>query len=443
MSNMQTYFQEFSAHLDTCIQGDEVWLAYLAAEESNFVRFNKNAVRQAGSVKQMLVTISLVGHQRCAESRITLTGESVEDFALAKLHIEKLRATLAELPEDPYLIYNTTPTSSELITRGALPADGDMLDAILRAGHGLDLVGLYSSGAIVRGFANSLGQRNWHHIENFNFDWSLYYSTDKAVKQSYAGTTWDSSTLSRKMAEGSAQLEVLGGPPKTLTPGAYRAWLTPTAMSEITSLLSWGGFGAKSQRTKQSPLMKLEDASASLHEGITLREVAADGVAPMFNGDGFIKTPSVALIERGKHASALVSARSAREYGIPNNGANGEEVPESLDMAGGALADADRLSALDTGLLIGNLWYLNYSDRGSCRMTGMTRFATFWVENGKIAAPVNVMRFDDSAYRMLGDNLVGLSTEREWILDNGSYGERSTGSARLPGALVKDMQFTL
>ena len=26
-------------------------------------------------------------------------------------------------------------------------------------------------------------------------------------------------------------------------------------------------------------------------------------------------------------------------------------------------------------------------------MTGMTRFASFWVEHGKIVAPVNVMRF--------------------------------------------------
>ena len=62
------------------------------------------------------------------------------------------------------------------------------------------------------------------------------------------------------------------------------------------------------------------------------------------------------------------------------------------------------------GLAIGNLWYLNYSDRPACRMTGMTRFATFWVEHGKIVAPVDVLRFDDTLYRMLGDNLEALTT---------------------------------
>jgi predicted Zn-dependent protease len=138
-----------------------------------------------------------------------------------------------------------------------------------------------------------------------------------------------------------------------------------------------------------------------------------------------------------------VSPRSAREFDIQTNGANSAEAPESLDMSAGKLARADVLKNLDTGIMIGNLWYLNYSDRANCRMTGMTRFATFWVEGGEIKAPLNVMRFDDSAYRVLGENLVDLTVERDWILDPASYSERSTGSARLPGALVNNFSLTL
>ncbi len=103
----------------------------------------------------------------------------------------------------------------------------------------------------------------------------------------------------------------------------------------------------------------------------------------------------------------------------------------------------DALQALDRGLYIGNLWYLNYSDRNSARITGMTRFATFWVENGGIQAPVNALRFDDSLYRLLGDQLLALTREREFLLDPGSYGARSSRSARLPGALIGAMRFTL
>jgi predicted Zn-dependent protease len=73
----------------------------------------------------------------------------------------------------------------------------------------------------------------------------------------------------------------------------------------------------------------------------------------------------------------------------------------------------------------------------------MTRFATCWVENGAIQAPLNVTRFEESIYRILGDNLIDLTAERELILDADSYHQRSTASGRIPGALVDAFTFTL
>ena len=73
----------------------------------------------------------------------------------------------------------------------------------------------------------------------------------------------------------------------------------------------------------------------------------------------------------------------------------------------------------------------------------MTRFATFWVEGGKVVAPINVMRFDDSLFRLFGSNLVDLSDAPELMLSSESYGSRQLTSTRLPGALVSEMAFTL
>ena len=440
---MQTYFYQLADFITSLLTKNEITLASLSAEESNFVRFNKSAVRQAGSVKQISITLSLIAHQRRAESRLTLSGMTDSDHGLIRAALDTLRRDLGDLPEDPYLLFNQTPVSTERIGASQLPSDAEMLAQVISAGRGKDLVGFFASGAIYKGFANSLGQRNWHRVDNFNFEWCLYHAADKAVKSGYAGTHWDAAELERKMALAETQLAILQRPAISLTPGEYRAYLSPSALNEIVSLLSWGGFGEKSQRTKQSPLLKLEDGSQSLSSMVSLVENSKDGVAPGFQGDGFIKAPTVALIQSGKHAGALVSPRSAREFAIATNGANSAEAPESLDMTAGELAYADVLKSLDTGIMIGNLWYLNYSDRSNCRMTGMTRFATFWVENGEIKAPLNVMRFDDSAYRVLGENLVGLTHERDWILDSASYGERSTGSARLPGALVNNFSLTL
>jgi predicted Zn-dependent protease len=149
------------------------------------------------------------------------------------------------------------------------------------------------------------------------------------------------------------------------------------------------------------------------------------------------------LIESGALVGSLVSPRTAREFGLAANGANGHEMPEALSVSCGDLATRDALAALDTGLAVGNLWYLNYSDRPACRMTGMTRFATFWVEKGKVVAPVNVLRFDDTLYRILGSKLEALTAETELLLDSETYGERGLRSSRLPGALVSEIAFTL
>jgi predicted Zn-dependent protease len=174
-----------------------------------------------------------------------------------------------------------------------------------------------------------------------------------------------------------------------------------------------------------------------------MRESTESGIAPGFQQDGYTRPPYVELINGGALAHTLVSPRSAKEYSLVTNGANSGERPESLDVAAGGLAAADALGAVDKGLYISNLWYLNFSDRPAGRITGMTRFATFWVEGGKIIAPVNPMRFDDTIYRVLGSQLIDFTRERELLMSTSTYSERSTASTHLPGALLASLRFTL
>ena len=205
--------------------------------------------------------------------------------------------------------------------------------------------------------------------------------------------------------------------------------------------MAWDGFGVKALRTKQSALARLD--GAALHRSVNITENAAGGIAASFQQEGFAKPDRTTLIAAGRLHSPLVSPRSAKEFGIETNGANAAEAPESIDMASGEIPAREVLRELGTGIYVNNLWYLNYSDRPAGRITGMTRFATFWVEGGEIVAPLNVMRFDESLYRMLGDNLVGLTREREIIINAQSYGGRSVVSQQLPGALIGDLRLTL
>ncbi len=438
---MKEQFFELAARLEKTLRAGETLLCNLSAERSDFVRFTKALVRQAGSVEQRYLSLRLVRSQRQASASIALAGSS-DDLDLATATLGKLRDALGDLPPDPWLLINETPRSTTAERRGTIVPAEEVLEQAMRFARERDLVGIYAGGTLYRGFANSRGQRNWHEVDNFNFDWSLYRQGDQAVKTSYADFGWNPVSFAAKMQQAADQLDLLALARKTIEPGDYRAYLTPRALVDVMGLLSWGGFSARARQTKQSPLLRMQEG-ASLAPQITLTENIGEGAAPAFQSEGFVRPPVVPLIQNGRLGEPLISPRSAKEYGLVTNGANGSESPESLDLAAGTLAEADALKALDTGLYVSNLWYLNFSDRPAGRLTGMTRFASFWVEKGKIAAPITPMRFDDSVYRMLGETLVDLTRERELLPDPSTYGERQTSSARLPGALLKGLRFTL
>jgi predicted Zn-dependent protease len=440
--SMEIYFHAIADLLDQSLHAGERYTASLAAEETDFVRMNRGKVRQPGSVDQRYLSIRLIVGARHAEHVLSLTGDLVLDAEAARDAVVGLRAALPELADDPHLLFPTTVADSHVERGGPLPPTEQIVDEILAQAAGLDLVGLLAAGPVYRGFANSEGQRNWHCAVTFNLQWSLYHRADKAVKSGYAGFAWDSAAFTRKMHDARERLALISLPPKSLVPGKYRAYLAPSAMEEIAGLLSWGGFSGRGLATKQSGLSRMQEG-LRLDPRVHITENIQAGVAPGFQSAGFTRPAEVPLISAGALVGSLVSPRTAREFALAENGANSYEMPEALAMSGGTLPMNDALGALDTGLAIGNLWYLNYSDRPACRMTGMTRFATFWVEKGRIVAPLDVLRFDDTLFRMLGANLEAITTETELLLSSETYGGRQLTSTTLPGVLLREMAFTL
>ena len=345
---MQEYFVELADVLTSLLRGNEIYTCSFAAEDSDFVRLNRSAIRQAGSVSQRTLSCDLIDGQRHASGQLALSGDLDLDRSRLTGFVAQLREQLPSLPEDPHLLYATEVRSSEYLGDNHLPEDsGAIVSAVLDAGHGHDLVGIYAAGGIYRGFANSFGQRNWFSTYTYNLDWSLYVQADKAVKSRYAGFVWDPAEFSRRMDAAQAQLAGLSRPARTIEPGEYRVYLAPTALVEIVELLSWAGFGLKDHRTKQTTLLKMVEEGQRLSPQITLLENTADGVAANFQDAGFLKPDRVPLIEAGAFGECLVSPRSAKEYGVPTNGASGWEMPASLDLAAGTIPDSDILRRLD------------------------------------------------------------------------------------------------
>lgn len=441
MLDAQNYFRDLGQQAFRLLHGSELMLLNYYGEASDFVRFNRARIRQGGSVMQHELELTLIDLKRQAQAQFNLSGDLATDRQQLKSILASLREQLRHLPEDPYLHYATQVRDSLHVSHKRLPETGVAVDTIVKAAEGLDMVGIWASGHLYRGFANSLGQHNWHSDGNFNFDWSVYQQGDKAVKQNYAGTDWQTDTLLGKLDYARETLALLGQPARSIPPGKYRVFLAPAALEAILELLNWGGFGLKSHRTAQTPLLRMVREDRRLDPRVRMVEHHRAGLAADFTRQGFILPEHVELIDKGRYRDCLCNHRSALEYGETVN--CDQEAAGSLEMDGGQLHQNDVLKALGTGVYISNLWYTNYSDRNNARITGMTRFACLWVENGVAVAPLNVMRFDESVLEILGDKLVDITEEREHILDPSSYGQRSHASWKLPGVLLDDFRFTL
>lgn len=438
---MQNYFNKLADDLIAKRTGEEVLMLNLSGEVSDFARFNTSRVRQAGTVSQHYLSLELIDGKTHASQTLTLTGDLADDLHSATGALAALRERLTELPPDPYLLYSTdVQNTSQVGDNQLLPAE-DLIDGILAAGTGRDLVGIAAQGEIVRGHANSFGQRNWQASHSFNVEWCFYAHGDKAVKTHYADFAWSEEAFARKVDDAARQLELLSAEPRTIDPGEYRVYLAPAAVSELAGMMAWGGFGLKAHRTKTTCLLKMITDNATLSPAFTCRENTAEGLAPNFTSLGYLKPPAVPLITAGQYDQCLTSPRSAKEYGAAPN--TGSEMPVSLEIDPGNIADDAILPTLEEGIYCNQLWYLNFSDRPGGRVTGMTRFATFWVEGGKLVAPMNVMRFDETLYRAFGENLLGLTARQDFLPDAGTYGGRSTASIRTPGAIINDFRFTL
>ncbi len=436
------HFQQLAQWLREHVHAPERFTFSYNAEASDFIRFNHGKVRQAGHVQQTKVYLKLVDAGRQADLELTLAEDLDSDLQRLGDGLQQLRQTLPLLPLDPYLQLNDDAWHSHTEQATPLPPAQAVIEQIGAAAQGLDLVGIYAAGPICRGFASSEGALGWHQANSFNFDWSLFHANGQAVKANYAGQAWQASDFLQRLQQSREQLDYLARPLKTLAPGQYRAYLAPAALDEIIGMLSWGGFSARALANKDSPLQRLYSGSSLLSPLLNVDEQVSDSLSPRFSYEGFPRS-DVNLVAHGAASGRLVDSRSAAEYGLEGNGADGGESPSALQVGPGHLPQAEVLAQLGTGLYISNLWYLNYSDLSAARLTGLTRFATFWVEDGQIVAPVSTMRFDDSVYDLLGSQLQALTAERELILSTSTYGERKTSSTLLPGALVKSLTLTL
>jgi predicted Zn-dependent protease len=422
---------------------EEEFTLRLRGEVSQFTRFNRAKVRQTGMVEDASLQLTLMVGQRKAHIEFPLVGDLSIDLAEARAVGEMLRAEVAQIPIDPHLVLPQGNASSREVHVGELLAPDRVVSEVLDPVTNLDFTGLYAGGKVLRGYADSSGQKHWFVTDSYTLDYSLFTDTGAAVKGTLAGSKWDRLTYQQQIAESVDRLAQLSQPAKTIKRGKYRTYFAPAATADLLSMLSWGGISEAALQQGRSCFGPLQRGELLLSPHLTIQENFDRGLVPRFNELGEIAPSTLNLIHQGKLENTLVNARTAKEYGKIANGANQGESLRSAQICPGSLAHDRILTELDRGLYISNLHYLNWSDRPKGRITGMTRYACFWVENGEIVAPIVNLRFDDSLYRFWGENLVALTDTLEFIPEVDTYGSRQLGGSWVPGLLVDNFTYTL
>jgi predicted Zn-dependent protease len=415
----------------------------LSSEHSQFTRFNHGKVRQTGVVADGSIELSLMENQRRSFRCFPLTGNREIDSLAAHTALLELRQELKVLPLDPYLVLPSGNNISREVNSGQLLPPDSVVPTILAQVGELDFTGLYAGGLVIKAYADSQGQKHWFTTDTFTLDYSLFDTCGQAVKVILAGSHWDDSAYIAKINQAKTQLELLSRPAKQLTPGQYKTYFAPAAVADLLDMLSWSAVSEADLQQGNSALAMLSRQEKQLSPKFSLTENFQQGFVPRFNQLGEMVAPELPIITQGVLVNTLVNSRTAKEYGKTANGANSSETLRSPQISPGNLGFDEILRSLDTGLYISNLHYLNWSDRPTGRITGMTRYACFWVEQGEIIAPIENLRFDESLYRFWGDNLVEFTNFQEFIPDVGTYESRQLGGSLVPGMLVNDFTYTL
>jgi predicted Zn-dependent protease len=446
-NKIQESFQKSSETVFSQLRlGEEASLS-LDAEESDFVRFNKGKVRQTTAVEQAQAQLTFQTQTKLTRLAFPLTGDLAEDRRRSLFFLGKARQEIESLPNNPYPLRMAETGSSQVDEKAQTPSADFIVSQVQESLEPSDdFVGFMASGPLMKAIANSKGTFHWHSSDLFFMDYSLYSGkagAAKAVTANIAGQEWDQDNWNQSVQQSRTFLHQLQKPTKILDRGDYRVYLAPGAMHEVRGLLSWGAFSQSAFQQGQCGLRLLAQGERKLSSKVSIRENFRLGLHPRFNSTGELAEFEVPLIEKGELRGLLTSSKTAAEFGIPSTGADLAEAPVSLEFAGGHLKRQDIFKALGTGLYLSNLHYMNWSDQASARVTGMTRFACFWVENGEIVSPIQDMRFDVSLYDILGEGLVDITDFQETLVNNLTYGSRAFGGSLLPGLLIKDFKLTL
>jgi len=270
--------------------------------------------------------------------------------------------------------------------------------------NGAAAAGALSTTASALGVANSLGVRSYHAGTEASLNLTMTVGKGEGKTGSAARATRLSSRVGDidvdDAAEEVARRAAAGMNAVDVEPGEYTVVLSPSAVATLVEFLSYLGFGAKAYQEKRSYMAGKLGLKITGKE-ITIVDDGTDnaGMPWPIDFEGMPKQ-RVVLIEKGVAKGVVHDSKTA---GLENKVSTGHALPAKFAthgpqawnvlMEGGDSSMEEMIASTKKGLLISDFHYVNVAEPMKTVLTGMTRFGTFLIENGKVTKPVRNMRF--------------------------------------------------
>ena len=443
---MKNYIKSLSVNLFSELKTNEELSLGLHSEESEFIRFNQSKVRQNTTVNQHELTLQFQADNRSYKATTMLSLNLEADTSITRSIISQLRKEFEFIDENPKFTKMQNHGMSDVYKKSQRPSTHDIIKKINTQFIDSDLAGLYCAGPVRQASVNSTGQFHYFENDQFFFDYSIY-DGPRAAKGFYSEDKWSDTNFAIQANHLKNTLSLLKKEQVKIKPGSYRTYLAPMAVAEIIQIFNWRAVSRSAYEQGFAPLKKLYTKECLFSAKFSLIENNELGLNSHFNSQGEISPKNLPIIENGELKNFLINTATAKEYKLVSNNADvgqwNNEAMRSIEVSVGTLNENEILAKLGTGLYLTNLHYINWSDAQAARITGMTRFACFWVENGEIVGPIQDLRFDDTLYNLFGSELIDLTMNQSTFVNTSTYQKRALGGIKVPGILLQKMNFTL
>lgn len=391
--------------------------------ETTHLRFARNTPSTSGVYSEIAVQVSCSFGRRSG----AVTVNQLDHAGLASA-VERASALARLAPEDaenmPLLPPQAYPQVdaffADTAERGAAAmADGVATCLSEARAAGLVAAGFTKAQSRFTCVASSSGLIGYHRYTHADAA-----ETARTPPGSGAGSGW-AAAASRcigdidygRISRVAMAKAIASASPRPLDPGSYVTILEPSCVANLIGQLA----GDMDRRRADEGRSALSAASGGSRLGeklfgdrVSLYTDPQDQTVPGSPwGSEWLPQRRCHFIDRG-----VLTTMPTTRYWADKTGVEPVPSPSNLIMQGGQGSLDDLIAGTERGLLITSLWYIRDVDPQSMLYTGLTRDGVFWIENGKIAYPVNNFRWNESPLRVLG-NIVEMSesvrmTPRSW-----------------------------